>query len=92
MMSDDRMARDKAEALAERRFCQDEPGVCQTCGEPRRERECVGCGVKALVIDCGHYWQPRPISASPDGKDRCSNCSEHNRLVGACEELYAIHG
>jgi hypothetical protein len=52
-----------------------EGGKCPECGTPARLRTCSVCGgTPAWLIDCGHYAQPRPISAGPDGKDYCDEC------------------
>lgn len=63
-----------------------ENGACPDCGEPARRRTCAGCGFSAMVIDCGHMPQPRPISAGLyDGSrldsDFCEAC-ECGELAG----------
>ena len=47
--------------------------ACPECGAARQERTCAGCGVSARLIDCGHYDQPRPISAAT-GTTWCDTC------------------
>ena len=47
--------------------------ACPDCGATRQERTCAGCGVSARLIDCGHYAQPRPISAAT-GTTWCDAC------------------
>jgi hypothetical protein len=54
---------------------------CPACGEGAVERCCVDCGVSGWVIDCGHYAQPRPLSAGrEDGsaghKTFCLDCAQ----------------
>ncbi len=50
-------------------------GRCPDCGEPARLRTCHVCGKSLWLIDCGHYGQPRPISADDDGTgDICDDC------------------
>ena len=53
-----------------------EGGFCPECGEPARLRECHYCEDQEWIIDCGHYDQPRPIAASPDGENVCASCWE----------------
>lgn len=43
------------------------------CGVRALRRQCCACGVSALICDCGHQAQPRPIAA--DGaNDWCDAC------------------
>jgi hypothetical protein len=35
---------------------------CDHCGSKATRRTCEGCGVTALITDCGHLDQPRPIA------------------------------
>jgi hypothetical protein len=52
-----------------------EGGACSKCGEPAELRRCRKCGETGWIIDCGHYDQPRPISAY--GADSyCDDCFE----------------
>ena len=53
-----------------------EGGSCPKCGTRAEFRVCSQCGVAAWVIDCGHYGQPRPIAAGPDGLLYCDDCWE----------------
>lgn len=58
-----------------------EGGACPHCDEPAVYRTCSACGRSAWVIDCGHYAQPRPISAGRiDGSEGyklfCDDCAE----------------
>ena len=46
---------------------------CADCGERAKRRECDDCGMAAYITDCGHFPQPRPISAA-DGRDYCNLC------------------
>jgi hypothetical protein len=60
-------------------LCIDSP--CTICGARPRLRVCAGCDAKALVTDCGHFSQPRPISAGrSDGMDLhhdyCEECAD----------------
>ena len=51
------------------------PETCPDCGWPREHRACVGCGVEADVIDCGHSAQPVEIAASKhNGDPVCEDC------------------
>lgn len=54
---------------------------CASCGARPRLRVCSVCDAKALVTDCGHFAQPRPISAGgSDGtvchRDYCDDCAD----------------
>lgn len=54
------------------------------CGECRADvtlMQCVACGVKGYILDCGHLNQPRPIAAGrSDGSELwhtfCADCAE----------------
>ena len=52
---------------------------CDTCEVKAEERTCDDCGKSAVIADCGHQAQPRPIAASPDGRLRCDGCAEEVR-------------
>jgi CRISPR/Cas system-associated protein Cas10 (large subunit of type III CRISPR-Cas system) len=60
---------------------------CNECGAQPQQRTCSVCGNTALITDCGHKPQPRPIAAGrADGneghRDFCSFCVElPNRRV-----------
>jgi len=55
---------------------------CPSCGTPALIRTCHTCGVAARLIDCGHYWQPRPIAAGrSDGSDGHHDyCTAHAQV------------
>ena len=43
---------------------------CPSCGERAVLRTCHECGQSAMITDCGHESQPRPIAAGrEDGSD-----------------------
>ena len=48
---------------------------CPHCGLRAERRTCEDCGVSAMITDCGHERQPRPISAD-GGHDYCDACYE----------------
>lgn len=59
---------------------------CSICGTTARERTCDDCGAVAIVTDCGHQVQPRPIAAGrTDGRqmhrDYCTDCAEQYRAA-----------
>lgn len=53
---------------------------CDYCGIDPSRRTCHRCGATALIVDCGHRAQPRPIAAGlpPGGHDLhldyCEDC------------------
>jgi hypothetical protein len=48
---------------------------CDHCAKQPELRICDGCGVSAMITDCGHKGQPRPIAG--DGIDMlCDSCAE----------------
>jgi|APSaa5957512576_1039674.scaffolds.fasta_scaffold103429_1 hypothetical protein len=53
-----------------------EGGECPHCGATAKLRRCHICGESAWLIDCGHYSQPRPISADIYGMDVCDDCAD----------------
>jgi hypothetical protein len=49
--------------------------TCAACGVEPKLRTCDRCGVSAMITDCGHRSQPRPIAAA--GVDMlCDACAE----------------
>ena len=48
--------------------------ACKACGETPERRQCEECGVSAMIVDCGHQAQPRPIAADDHGHDYCDDC------------------
>jgi hypothetical protein len=50
--------------------------TCPRCGARPRLRTCLGCGAKALLTDCGHMPQPRPIAIGRGGFNYCVDCSD----------------
>jgi len=55
---------------------QREGDICPDCGEPAEYRTCADCGKSGWVIDCGHYAQPRPLSADASGSIVCDDCCD----------------
>ena len=54
--------------------------ICTQCGTEAQERKCAACGTTAMITDCGHMAQPRPIAAGRiDGtdlqNDYCDSCA-----------------
>lgn len=54
---------------------------CTRCDAKARLRTCHSCGVQAIITDCGHFMQPRPIAAGrSDGTDGhhdyCTDCCD----------------
>lgn len=73
--SDQLVAAQVEEATREPVISDDAEESCPECGEARRERTCSRCGVSALLIDCGHYDQPRPIDCDFTGETLCDMCA-----------------
>ena len=53
---------------------------CADCGAAPEARTCCACGALAVLTDCGHQTQPRPIAAGrADGSDMgrtyCETCA-----------------
>lgn len=68
-------------ARVEETIPDDPEAACASCGERAEVRTCHVCGVSARLIDCGHYWQPRPIAAGrangmDGGHDYCQACAQ----------------
>ena len=40
--------------------------ACEECGTTPERRTCTECGQTAMITDCGHQHQPRPIAAGRD--------------------------
>lgn len=57
------------------------------CGVTAERRVCCACGVSALICDCGHYAQPRPIAANGH-LDWCDACYDvdHTDVTELCQE------
>lgn len=54
---------------------------CSVCGAVAKLLRCDGCGVEALITNCGHMAQPRPIAAGrADGSEMgnvyCQDCAD----------------
>ena len=47
---------------------------CEICPAQAERRRCVQCGLTMQIVDCGHYDQPRPISADDRGRMVCAEC------------------
>jgi len=61
--------RDRLHVLAE---LPDEP--CSLCHAPAVELSCECCAATAVVTNCGHHPQPRPIAPDTDGALLCGDC------------------
>lgn len=57
---------------------QDEGEQCRSCGARAKHRVCETCGESGWVIDCGHFPQPRPISADSYGHAQCDDCADNS--------------
>lgn len=55
--------------------------ACDLCPCEAEHRACADCGAEAVVVDCGHYDQPRPIAASAHagGDAVCEACEAARR-------------
>jgi len=49
--------------------------TCPHCDAEPTQRTCRGCGAAALITDCGHQDQPRPIAGNGIYGQDCS-CDE----------------
>lgn len=54
---------------------------CAECGAAAELQMCCACGVTAMITNCGHQFQPRPLAAGRiDGSDGsstyCTKCAE----------------
>jgi hypothetical protein len=50
---------------------------CTHCGETARRLVCADCGAEAIVTNCGHKSQPRPIAGSAwNGQPVCGPCED----------------
>lgn len=48
--------------------------ACPWCGTQPKEYTCDTCGISAMLTDCGHMAQPRPIAADDRGNAICDAC------------------
>ena len=60
---------------------------CLICDASATERTCSDCGATALITDCGHRDQPRPIAAGRgDGSELhrtyCGDCAAVDHHTG----------
>jgi len=51
---------------------------CADCTAIAVLRTCAGCGAEALITDCGHQSQPRPIAANGiyGTEPSCESCED----------------
>jgi len=49
---------------------------CDQCGTNARKTTCSSCGISRKITNCGHFDQPRPISAGIQGQPICNQCAD----------------
>lgn len=74
----------------ERHAADDPEPECARCEVQREQWTCDDCGLSALLIDCGHYDQPRPIAHDGGGHHvYCDDCSDWRGLVADIDSAIA---
>ncbi len=57
--------------------------TCGACGTEPERRTCSECGRSAMITDCGHMPQPRPIASGRSGGTEmslvfCARCANES--------------